>query len=86
MRVSLTSIYFHVQTSKAAPNKYGTGSSTDRVAVLEVRMESGSRLGRRLSCLLLVEFPARIQVVEIQNRVEDEKVAALRLATPHRVC
>jgi hypothetical protein len=32
---------------------------------------------------LLVEFPACIQIVEIQNRVEDEEVAAFGLATPH---
>ena len=27
--------------------------------------------------LLLIQFPARIQVIEVQNRVEDEEVAAL---------
>jgi len=38
-----------------------------------------------VSVLLIVEFPARIQVVKIQYCVEDKEVAAPGLATPHRV-
>ena len=38
------------------------------------------------SYLLIVEFPTRIQVIKIQNRVEDKHVAAFSLATPYRVC
>jgi creatinine amidohydrolase len=34
---------------------------------------------------LLVEFPAGIQVIKIQNRIEHEEVAALRLTAPHRI-
>ena len=33
----------------------------------------------------LVQFSSRVQVIEIQNRVEDQKVAALRLSAPERV-
>ena len=35
--------------------------------------------------LLLVQLPPRIQVIEIQNRVEDQEVASLRLSAPERV-
>ena len=39
-----------------------------------------------VSVLLIVEFPARIQAIKIQNRVEDKHVAAFGLATPHGIC
>ena len=34
---------------------------------------------------LLVKFPAGVQVVEVQDRVEDEKVAPLSLSAPDRI-
>jgi hypothetical protein len=37
------------------------------------------------SCLLLVEFPARVQIIEVQDRVEDEEVASFSLPAPHWV-
>ncbi len=35
--------------------------------------------------LLLVEFPACVQVVEIQDRVENQRIASSCLAAPHRI-
>ncbi|SRR6266851_7976296 len=38
--------------------------------------------GGSYKSLFLIELPARIQVVEIQDRVEDEEVTALCLTAP----
>ena len=35
--------------------------------------------------LLAVDFPARIQIVEVQDRVEHHEVGPNRLTAPHRV-
>ena len=34
---------------------------------------------------LLVQLPARVQIIEIHDRVEDEEVTAFGLAAPDRV-
>ena len=38
------------------------------------------------SILSRVQFPSCIQVVKIQNRIEQEEVAALRLTAPEGIC
>src|SRR2546430_2924559 len=37
------------------------------------------------SVLLLVELPARIQIIEVENRIEDQRITSRRLSSPERI-
>lgn len=62
-------------------------------AVLACRFQPEHALSRLIDklkfvghwTLLLVQFSARIQVVEIQDRIEYEEVTAFRLTAPERI-
>ena len=70
---------------RASRSFAGEGARGPREKYRVLPKDKGIHSIRAGKILLLVEFPTSIQVVKIQNCVEDEEVAALGLATPHRV-
>src|SRR4051794_16453656 len=69
-----------------------TGNAHVRTIRTSVVLDAGTgQVGRAgtgpsdLRDLSRIQFPARIQMIEVQQRVEDQEIAALGLAAPDRV-
>src|SRR5205085_7653815 len=73
------------EVGRRRPNRLGVDShDTARGTHLRALLH-GLQGPQSPLALLLVEFPPGVQVVEVEYGVEDEEVAAVRLAAPDRV-